>query len=97
AHGLPLKYCRFAPSTTPVRGTSTVPMTRNMCGRSFGIRPRALVRSLGSRPNTAVRASVVATVLICAPPGVVALDDWSPSTLDHVEEPNACHPLDGRF
>ena len=51
AHGLPLKFCRFAATTRPVCGTSTDPMTLNMCGRSFGSRPRALVRSLGSRPK----------------------------------------------
>jgi hypothetical protein len=36
---------------SPVRGTSTLPISRATCGRSFGNRPRAFVRSLGSRPN----------------------------------------------
>ena len=44
---------------TPVRGTSTVPMTRNMCGRSFGNRPDAFVRLFGSRPNVALGATVL--------------------------------------
>ena len=33
------------------RGTSTLPMIRNMCGRSLASRPRALVRLLGSCPK----------------------------------------------
>ena len=51
AHGLPLRCWRLAATTTPVRGTSIDVMTRSMCGRSLGRRPRALVRSLGSCPN----------------------------------------------
>ena len=51
AYGLPVKYCRLAAITTPVLGTSTLPMTRNMCGRSFSSRPRALMRLFGSCPN----------------------------------------------
>ena len=76
AHGLPLKCCRLAATTKPVRGTSTLPITRNMCGRSFGSRPRALVRSLGSRPNVRLRRG--ATVLTCAPAAVVPLEACSP-------------------
>ena len=59
AHGLPLKCCRLAATTRPVRGTSTLPMTRNMCGRSFGSRPRALVRLFGSCPNVRYGAPAI--------------------------------------
>ena len=52
AHGLPLKCCTLAATTRPVPGTSTLAISRNMCGRSLGSRPVALVRSLGSRPKT---------------------------------------------
>ena len=94
AHGLPLKICRLAATTRPVRGTSTVPMARSACGRSFASRPRALVRSLGSRPNGRFGS---ATLLLCAPAAVVPLEACSPTALENVYEPNACQPFDAAF
>src|SRR5262245_24021591 len=70
-------------------------MTRNMCGRSFGSRPYALERSLGSRPN--VLGFGGAIVLTCGPPAVAPLETCSPHVLENVYEPNACQPLDRRF
>ena len=71
AHGLPLKCCRFAAKTKPVRGTSTDALTRKTFGRSLSSRPRALVRSFGSRPIGTVGS---ATVLDCALPTLDPLD-----------------------
>ena len=77
AHGLPLDTCRLAASTKPVRGTSTLLMNRNMCGRSFGSRPRAFARSLGSRPNVMIPVEKppggAPIVLTCGPAAVVPL------------------------
>ena len=57
AHGLPLKCCTLAATSNPVFGTATLPIPRNMCGRSFGGRPRAFVRLLRSCPNVRHRCA----------------------------------------
>ena len=57
---------------------SNAPMTRNMCGRSFGNRPYALVRLFGSRPNVTAVGNAPATVLTCASAAAEALDACSP-------------------
>ena len=66
-----------------------------MCGRSLGNRPRAFVRSFGSRPN--VEGCGGETVLVCVPPADVLLEGSSPYAFDQVYEVNACHPFDRRF
>ena len=83
-HGLPLNCWRLAVSMSPVRGTSTLPISRTTCGRSLGNRPRALVRSLGSRPN--VEGCGGETVLVCMPAADALLEGSSPYAFDHVYE-----------
>ena len=60
-----------------MRGTSIVPISLNMCGRSFGRRPFALVRLFGSRPNVAV-GKAGATVLTCGSAALAPLDACRP-------------------
>ena len=84
AHGLPLNCWRLAASTNPVRGTSTLAISRAMCGRSLGSRPRAFVRSLGSRPK--VDGCGGETVLDCTPAADVPLEGSNPYAFDHVYE-----------
>ena len=68
---LAAEVLQVAATATPVCGTSIVPISRNMCGRSFGSRPFALVRLFGSRPNVAV-GKAGATVLTCGVGGARA-------------------------
>src|SRR5262245_36338517 len=95
AHGFPLSAWKLAATTNPVRGTSAAPMIRNMCGRSLGRRPRALIRSLGSCPNVSGCGGEI--VLTCAPDAVAPLDGSSPWVLEYVYDANACQPFARRF
>src|SRR5262249_23921016 len=97
AHGLPVKYCRLPLTLRPrVRGTSTVPISLNMCGRSFGRRPFALVRLLGSRPDVVV-GKAGATVLTWGSDALAPLDACRPDARENVYEPIACQWSDRRF
>jgi hypothetical protein len=53
-----------------------------MCGRSFGIRPRAFVRVFGSCPN--VRKGVPEIVLTCDAAAVAPLDGCNPVAREYV-------------
>ena len=80
AHGFPVTCCRLAASRKPVRGTVKLPMARSICGRSFGRRPRALVRLFGSCPN--VSDGEPAMVLTCEAAAVAPLETCSPDDLE---------------
>jgi hypothetical protein len=83
----------LAAITIPVRGTSTVPMTRKTYGRSFGSLPVVLVRSFGSRPKVVLPSME----LICAPAAFVPLDTCSPYSPENVSEPKTSHPWARHF
>lgn len=80
---------------SPVRGTSMLPISRTPCGRSLGNRPRASVRSFGSRPN--VEGCDGETVLVCMPAADAVLEGSRPYDFDQVYEANACQPVAQRL
>ena len=88
AHGLPLRCCRLAATTKPVRGTSTEVMTPEHVRTIVGQAPAGvgeIVRILPERdPGAANAAGGEPTVATCAPAAVVPLDGCSPYALDSV-------------
>ena len=85
AHGLPLKCCRLAATTKPVRGTSTLPIDPEHV-RSIVWQPAARVGEIvGIAPEREVaRRAAGRMVLTCAPAAVVPLEACSPEALDNV-------------
>src|SRR5262245_24209514 len=85
----------LAATSTPCHGTCQTPVARKICGRSFGSRPSAFVRSLGSWPN--VRDPGRAIVLNCASDAAALLVTSMPYVFEYVYDPDACHRLEIRF
>src|SRR5205085_10777426 len=77
----PVRACRLAANTNPVRGIATDPIARNTWVRSLGRSPVAFVRVFGSRPNVTALPNVE---LNWPSPAPLPLDDSNPSVLDKV-------------